>query len=671
MRLFFTILGLFITLQINAQKQGQAFIDSLVSTLPTTANDTIKARTYNIIFNELININTDEALGVALEGLKHVEKMKWQKGIAVFSSNIGRVYQERGIYDSAINYYNQSLISNLNQNEKRNAASDYNNLATAAKNIRSDYTSAAKYYFKALKLAEEIKDSSLISVCLHNISAIYLAQQNFIKAIEFEKKALTIREQSNNADDIASSMESIGKIFYSSGNLLKAKEYFQKTISLYETTANIQGLASAYSSLALGFGNDYSNVIEARIKARELWNEINPIHITAITNTGNLGIAYLDVVRYDTAHRIKHNDVIPNNKTILLQKAEENLKTAILFSQQTGDMDTKSYFTGALSELQELKGDFKNAFYNFKAYKEIQDSIYSQENKNKIAAAESQGEIDKKNSELQVSRLTVSNQRKTLLGLVIGLTLFTIIGFLLYRQVRIRKKNNAVLQKLNKELDNANKMKAKFFSILSHDLRGPVARLINFLHLQKEAPGLLNEEMIAQHRLKITNAATSLLDNMENILLWGKSQMEQFKPEIISISVESLFEHLKSFFNSVENVSFHFNTPAGLIVETDENYLKSIMQNLTANAIKALNNTANASIEWKAWQQNGKTHISVSDNGPGFSSDFLKKSEIDNSVIQANAGLGMFIIRDLSEAIHCKIEKHNTREGGACITLEI
>lgn len=671
MQFIFLFLGLLISLQIKAQKQGPSYIDSLVSTLPAITNDTSKARIYNTIFNELININTDEALGYALDGLKHVKKMNWAKGIAVFTSNIGKVYSDRANYDSAMYYYNESLKSNLTQNEKRNAASDYINLGAATQNIRADYPGAANYYFKALKLAEEIKDSSLISGCLHNISAINLAQKNFTKALEFEKRALTIREQSGNADDIASSMESIGKIFYSSGNLLKAKEYFKKSISLYETTANIQGLASAYSSLALGFGNDYPNVIEARIKARELWNEINPIHITAITNTGNLGIAYLDIVRYDTAHLIKYNDVIPNNKTILLQKAEENLKTAILFSQQTGDMDTKSYFTGALSELQELKGDFKNAFYNFKAYKEIQDSIYSQENKNKIAAAESQGEIDKKNSELEVSRLTVSNQRKTLFGLAIGLILFTLIVFLLYRQVRIRKKNNAVLQKLNKELDNANKMKAKFFGILSHDFRGPIARLVNFLHLQKEAPELLNKEMIAQHHQKITNASTSLLDNMENILLWGKSQMEEFKPEIKSISVEYLFEHLNSFFISVENVTFHFNTLPGLIVNTDDNYLKSIMQNLTANAIKALDNTANACIEWKAWQLNGKTYLSVSDNGPGFSSDFLKKPEIDNSVIQAKAGLGMFIIRDLSEAIHCKIEKHNTREGGACITLEI
>lgn len=113
--------------------------------------------------------------------------MNWSKGIAVFMSNIGKVYSNRGNYDSAMYFYNESLKNNLAQNDKRNAASDYINMGSAAQNIRSDYPGAASYYFKATKLAEESKDSSLISVCLHNISAIYLVQQNFSRALEFEK----------------------------------------------------------------------------------------------------------------------------------------------------------------------------------------------------------------------------------------------------------------------------------------------------------------------------------------------------------------------------------------------------------------------------------------------------------------------------------------------------
>ena len=47
---------------------------------------------------------------------------------------------------------------------------------------------------------------------------------------------------------------------------------------------------------------------------------------------------------------------------------------------------------------------------------------------------------------------------------------------------------------LNNQLDEANKVKAKFFGILSHDLRSPVANLIHFLHLQKNDPDLLGKE---------------------------------------------------------------------------------------------------------------------------------------------------------------------------------
>jgi signal transduction histidine kinase len=50
----------------------------------------------------------------------------------------------------------------------------------------------------------------------------------------------------------------------------------------------------------------------------------------------------------------------------------------------------------------------------------------------------------------------------------------------------IRKKTNTTLLHLNNELDEANKIKAKFFAIISHDLRSPIANLVSFLNLKKD-----------------------------------------------------------------------------------------------------------------------------------------------------------------------------------------
>lgn len=670
MKSVFTLFLLLCSLQNNAQKTKPPLIDSLVNAIPSSENDTIKARLYNRIFNELTFINVDEAMRYARIGLVHTQNMNWPKGIAVFHDNIGRVYSDMGNYDSALFYYNASLATHTKANDKFNMANTYNNLAVAAQNNKADYTTAAGFYFKALKLAEEMNDSTILSVSLGNIARIYMLQKNYTKALEFDNKALRIREKKSSADEIASSWENVGKTYYMLTNLPKAKEYFQKALTLYEGTGNMAGLASVWSNLSLVYGNDYRSIVEARIKSKELWDEVNPMHTGAITNTGNLGAVYLDIVRYDTNHVVKYADVIPANKNILLQKAQQYVEVAIQLATQSGDIDTKSYFTGILAEVLELKGDYKNAYYNFKLYTETQDSIYSQENKNKIAAAESQLEIDKKNSEIKIKQLALSNQRKTMWGFTGGLALLTIIGILIYRQSQLRKKTNNTLVKLNEELDNANKVKAKFFAMLSHDFRAPVANLISFLQLQKNEPGLLSAEQLSRNQQKITSSAVTLLENMETMLLWSKSQMENFKPEKNKVSAADLFEKLQKSFAAVEGVKITCPETDNIILKTDENYLFTIVYNLTANAVAAIKNTPGAAIKWDVQADSSSVIFSIADNGPGLPPEITAILNNNSTQLGSKNGLGFHIIKDMAKAIDCII-RFESSNNGTVFTLQL
>jgi signal transduction histidine kinase len=655
MKQLFYFVTLFFCLHGNAQKTGRPLVDSLIAELAVIKNDTLKARTYNHIFNELTLLNVNEAMLYANKGLQFVTAMKWQKGISVFQNNIGRVYSDLGNYDSAIFYFNASIVIDKKLGEKRNMASIYNNMGVAAQNIRSDYATATGYYFKSLEIAEDLKDSILIPVLLINISGIYNLQKNFEKALEFSGKALQWYNKTENADGIAATLDNFGNIYTAKSEFKQAEAYYNKALALYQETGNNEGLASVSSALANVYRNDYRKVIETRIKARELWNQINPFKLKAITNSGNLGIAYLDIVRYDTAYAIRYGDIIPNDRNLLLQKAEQYLNEAISYSEQAGETDNRSYFLGALSEVQVLKGDYKNAYYNFKFFKETEDSIYSQESKNKIAAAESQREIDKKNSELKINQLALANQQKKMWGLIGGLILFFIIGFLLYRQVQVKKKNNAILVQLNSELDEANKVKATFFGILSHDLRSPVARFVTLLGLQTDEPGLFNEEQAAAHQKEISQSAAALLETMEEMLLWSKGQMEYFKPQIKQTSVNDLFDYIKKSFISVKGISFHFINEHNLTLNTDENYLKTIMYNLTTNSVKALNTNPDAVIEWKAFEQNGATILSITDNGPGITDEYINILNTSATSVNAKTGFGLHLIRDLAKAIGCSI----------------
>ena len=234
-----------------------------------------------------------------------------------------------------------------------------------------------------------------------------------------------------------------------------------------------------------------------------------------------------------------------------------------------------------------------------------------------------------------------------------------------------QKKTNRKLQLLNTELDQANKTKTRFFSILNHDLRSPVANLIHFLHLQKDSPELLDEETKNRMQTKTISGAENLLSSMEDILLWSKGQMENFKPQPKEVSVNQLFEDTKKVFSGYHKIQFEYQNPDDISVFTDENYLKTIIRNLTSNAINVFSTTPNPTIIWKAWQENGVSFLSITDNGPGASLDQFKALYDDKEVIGVKTGLGLHLIRDLAKTINCTIEVKSTLNEGTTFVLKV
>jgi len=169
----------------------------------------------------------------------------------------------------------------------------------------------------------------------------------------------------------------------------------------------------------------------------------------------------------------------------------------------------------------------------------------------------------------------------------------------------------------------------------------------------------------------VITGAENLLSSMEDILLWSKGQMENFKPHFKEVSVAVVFEEMKNHFSGVENIVILFEDQNNIILNTDENYLKTIIRNLTGNAIKALEKTENGIIIWKAWQENNQIYLSITDNGIGGTQEKFKALYDDSEVIGIKSGLGLHLIRDLATAINCKIEVISKPDSGTTFTIKV
>lgn len=223
-----------------------------------------------------------------------------------------------------------------------------------------------------------------------------------------------------------------------------------------------------------------------------------------------------------------------------------------------------------------------------------------------------------------------------------------------------RKRIEQQLILKNEELAKLNKEKDKFFSIISHDLRGPFNGFLGLTRLIAEELPSLDSAEILKMVDAMQSTAINLYKLLDNLLQW--SQMEQglipYNPEEVQLlifAVESLSSERQTAKSKGINVVF--DIPHNINVFADEKMLRSILSNLFNNAIKFSPKGGKIIISARNETDNF-VRISVHDTGIGMSEEILGKlfrlSEQVNrkgTDGELSTGLGLFICKDF-------IEKH-------------
>jgi LytS/YehU family sensor histidine kinase len=113
------------------------------------------------------------------------------------------------------------------------------------------------------------------------------------------------------------------------------------------------------------------------------------------------------------------------------------------------EIERKAYKT--LSEIHEQMGDISSSFYYFKAYSDLNDSIFNEHKYSAVAELEVKYETEKKEQQLalyaeqaEVQRLRILQRNRMLLALAIAAFLLILIVYLLYQQYRVRSIQKAL-----------------------------------------------------------------------------------------------------------------------------------------------------------------------------------------------------------------------------------
>ncbi len=577
----------------------------------------------------------------------------------------------------------------------------YNELGTRYRDF-SNYKKSEEYHEQALLLAKQTKNIYLEIAAYNMLGVVYRRIDSIKPAIDNHQNALNLVNSIKDKDDEilrsqAVSLNSMGNIFLTLNQFEMAKDNFVTSLGIEKKLNNNLGLAINYQNI----GGVYESL-----------NQLD----SAMVNYKK-SLSYNEIINSDLGRMICNNSIgqvfLKQNKP---KEAFDYIKPTIEIAERLGDdfytaasyinlgwayfelndnangktyinkglqlsksKNFISYISSAyllLSQIAKSENDFAMALKYSDLHLEYKEKLASEKNLKYLFDLISKYEIENKeddlrlkDKELEISRLTIEKSNSQKKYLFIGLFLLSFLGLVLFYQNKSRKKTNIKLAALNNDLVEANKVRTKFFSILNHDLRAPVASIIQFLQFQKECPEELDDELRESFETKTLVVAENLLSNMDDLLLWSKGQMEGFKPQMQYIEVDKLFDDIQSMYDYSTQYRFVFINTSKISVFADKNFLKTIMRNLTSNAIKALNNKSEGIITWKATLVDNLTVLSITDNGVGAKPEQFRALYDDKAEVGSKSGLGLHLIRDLAKLIKCSIKVNSTPAEGTEILL--
>jgi tetratricopeptide (TPR) repeat protein len=169
------------------------------------------------------------ALKVLPGKVNEKEKIRKQKVYVAIIGNIGGIYWSHGNYAKALEYYFKALKINEEVGNKKDQAANLGNIGLVY-HSQGNYAKALEYYFKALKINDEIGNKQGQAINLGNIGDLYIKQKKYKEAEEYLKKAIEIGEELHIIYELQSFYNSLSELYSKTGRYKDALEAYKKHV---------------------------------------------------------------------------------------------------------------------------------------------------------------------------------------------------------------------------------------------------------------------------------------------------------------------------------------------------------------------------------------------------------------------------------------------------------
>jgi len=238
----------------------------------------------------------------------------------------------------------------------------------------------------------------------------------------------------------------------------------------------------------------------------------------------------------------------------------------------------------------------------------------------------------------------------------------------------------AAQQALIAELEETEKARDRFVSIVSHDIGGPLAAVQMGLHV-------VNEELEIGHKRmsdgELRDVLSMLRSSIERVLSlqqglveWYRMQRKQHKYQIELTDVSSLITPVIEVHRGEmleRGIEFNIEMPAGFsTVACDVNSMRAVFRNLISNAVRFTPNAGRISIrvyEWESW-----IVIRIFNRGSTIHRETIEQIRTGMKVVpmrsakgESGSGMGLLLAYEHIKGNRGVLEIQNVTDGVECM----
>lgn len=414
---------------IETDNFGADYLDQLEKSLSSVKSDTLKLQILNDLGYYYHTRNLQKGLAFIQEGLnlaRTAGNTLWEGRLEISQGAIllrmEKLDQAEKILKGAISKVPETDLWLL-----------YTNLGYVYER-RGLLGEASDYAVQTLRLGERINQTKAQAMAYSDLSNLFWKQSKFEKGLEYGLKSITIFESIGlNELDYDFTLFLVGNNYLELKNYQKALDYYNRSIQMGEQYGFYNNLSDVYISLA-DLNTDIGNYSQAQNAAQNAvkYAELLENNFMQMRSWLSIGKIYNQQKKYTNA--------------------VESLQKSI--SIASADFGDKYFLHQAYEQLGKAYAglnDFQRAYAAFEKHDQLEDSVFTVDASQRIAKLETEFEVAKKENTIALQDTKLKQQKNIqIFGIVLGTLLLMFLLFL-YRTYLKNKQINKILARQNKE----------------------------------------------------------------------------------------------------------------------------------------------------------------------------------------------------------------------------